>query len=424
MANTISAYGKMVTQHPATGKEIRYCNDGPLLENWWRMYRIRLVNGEEVVYRSAKELTTAVASGVVSPTAEVFHNSGSRWLPIHLHPDYKAATSGQQPVIGFPATLAKAARGKTPVAPVAALVAPEPPRPVEPQVPAAAAAPLPLAAGFDSRARKLRTMLALAMSLAGIISLGGAGLMAAPFLKRGVAGLSGMMQRTEGMDPAPLEALFPRVDSGFGPFPAPSAPFPMGAAARLDSLLAAAPGATTTTQLRASRPRSISYPEAYTDARDEMDTGLDYINFRRVFAGYRFASPDSIRATRRMVSAARNILRVYRGREVMLEQSYRPDDPGGHGSFREPFEAAEASRALLSDVDSLFGLLATQQGRFSWTESGLRFHEPRTARAYMRLRSDILQSLAAWRDSTLGPNQATYPRLAAGLGQLGPPPAR
>lgn len=411
------------------------------------MYRIRLANGEEAVYRSAKELTTAVVSGAVSPNAEVFHNSGSRWLPIHLHPDYKAATSGQQPAIGFPAALAMASPGQAPekavasvpripkqfarpvppqppVTPAAPVVAAEPLRPAEAAAPAVAATPASVQAGFDSRARKLRTMLALAMSLAGIIGLGGAGLMAGPFLKRGVAGLSGMMQRTEGMDPAPLEALYPRVDSGFGPFPAPSAPFPMGAAARLDSLLAAAPGGTTTTQLRASRPRSISYPEAYADARDEMDTGLDYINFRRVFAGYRFASPDSIRATRRMVSAARNILRVYRGREVMLEQSYRPDDPGGHGSFREPFEAAEASRALLSDVDSLFGLLATQQGRFSWTESGLRFHEPRTARAYMRLRSDILQSLAAWRDSTLGPNQATYPRLAAGLGQLGPPPAR
>lgn len=266
-------------------------------------------------------------------------------------------------------------------------------------------------------------MLAMSLSLAGVISLGGAALMIAPYVKHGVSRLSGVFQRSEGMDPALPEALVPRVDSGIGFFPAPSAPYPMAAAARLDSLLASRP-ATTTTQLRASRPKSISYSEAYADARDEMDTGLDYINFRRVFAGYRFASPDSIRATRRMVAAAGNILRVYRGREVMLEQTYRPDDPGGHGSFREPFEAAEASRALISNVDSLFGLLVAQQGRFSWTESGLRFQEARTARLYQRLRSEILQSLATWQDSAPGPNRATYPRLTAGIGPLGPPPAR
>jgi len=411
------------------------------------MYRIRLANGEEAVFRSAKELTTAVASGVVSPTAEVFHNSGSRWLPINLHPDYKAATSGQQPSLPFPAPLAKTSPGQAPERAVAqtpnspkkfARPSPTPPprlaptslttvveessRQSGPEVAVARAVPVTGVAGFDSRARKLRVMLALSMSLAGIISLGGAALMVGPPLKRGVARLSAVFQRSEGMDPALPEVLVLRADSGLSLFPAPSAPYPMAAAARLDSLLAGRPG-TTTTQLRASRPKSISYSEAYADARDEMDTGLDYINFQRVFAGYRFASLDSVRATRRTVAAARNILRVYRGREVMLEQTYRPDDPGGHGSFREPFETAEASRALIGNVDSLFGLLVAQQGRFSWTESGLRFQEARTARLYQRLRSEILQSLAAWRDSAPGPNRATFPRLTAGIGPLGPPPA-
>ena len=276
--------------------------------------------------------------------------------------------------------------------------------------------------GLDSRAKKLRIMLALAMGLAAVISVGGAGLVAAPYVKHGLASLRHSMERTEGMDPAP-DPLIPRTDTDLGPFPAPSAPYPMAAAARLDSLLAYRPQ-TTTTQLRASRPRAQSYPEAYADAREEMDAGLGYIEFSRVFAGYRFASPDSIRAARRMVSAAGNILRVYRGREVMLEQSFRADDPGGRGSLREAFETAEASRALISDVDSLFGLLVAQQGRFSWTDTGLRFQEVRTARTYMLIRSSILQSLATWRDSAPGPSRVSYPRLVAGMGQLGPPPAR
>ncbi|MEO8634455.1 MAG: hypothetical protein ABI587_04160 [Gemmatimonadales bacterium] len=440
------------------------------------MYRIRLANGEEAAYRTAKELTTAVASGVVNPTAEVFHTAGNRWLPIHLHPDYKLVSSGKQPALGFPTPLAVAAPGEDPakaMAPIphaprkfarsgastgpGAAVSPAPgpltmesaestatraavqppvlsPVPSAPPVvespqwggEAAVAAPTPVPSavvpGYDSRARKLRIMLSLAMGLVGVISLGGTAIFVAPYLKRGVADLSRSLERREGMDPAP-EALVPRVDPGLGPFPAPSAPNPVAAAARLDSLIAYRPS-TRTTQLRASRPRILSYAEAYADARDEMDTGLDYINFRRVFDGYRFANPDSLRAARRMVSAAGNILRVYRGREVMLEQSYRADDPGGQGSLRESFETAEASRALISDVDRLFGLLVAAQGRFSWTDTGLKFQEARTAKAYLRLRLDILNSLAAWRDSTPGPNRATYPRLMAGLGRLGPPPAR
>jgi hypothetical protein len=165
-----------------------------------------------------------------------------------------------------------------------------------------------------------------------------------------------------------------------------------------------------------------SYFEAYADARSEMDDGFDYVSFRNVFAPARFAAPESLRAARRMVAAAGNILRVYRGREVMLEQTYRPDDPGGRGSLREPFETAEASRALLSDVDSLFGLLVGQQGRFRRVGDAIQFQDPRTARSYNQLRADIVSTLSDWRDSSGATNQVTLPRLLQAIGATLPPP--
>jgi hypothetical protein len=214
-----------------------------------------------------------------------------------------------------------------------------------------------------------------------------------------------------------------RLDSIPALYPAPSKP--LASVPGTSDSLAAAPAhdETRVSRLTATRARLPSYFEAYADARAEMDDGFDYVSFRRVFAPSRFAAPESLRATRRMVAAAGNILRVYRGREVMLEQTYRPDDPGGRGSLRETFETAETSRALLADVDSLFGLLVSQQGRFSYGSDAIRFQDPRTARAYNQVRADIVSTLSTWRDSGGATNRVTLPRLLQAFGGSLPPPA-
>jgi hypothetical protein len=177
-------------------------------------------------------------------------------------------------------------------------------------------------------------------------------------------------------------------------------------------------------RLTAGRNAAPTYVEAYAEARSEMDEGFDYVQFRRVFAPSRFGSVDSLRAARRTVAAAVNILRVYRGREVMLEQTYRPDDPGGRGSMREPFETAESARALLADVDSLFGLLLAQRGRFGYSGGTLSFAEPQVARQYTETRRRILLTLSDWRDSPDLGQGATMPRLLLAIGTTSPPPVR
>jgi hypothetical protein len=181
---------------------------------------------------------------------------------------------------------------------------------------------------------------------------------------------------------------------------------------------------TRTSRLRATLNRAPTYFEAYADARAEMEEAFEYIGFRRVFEPIRFSTLDSLRATRRMVSAAGNILRVYRGREVMLEQSYRPDDPGGRGTLREPFETAEATRALLADVDSLFGLLLLQQGRFTFDGEAVRFQDRQAALAYSDLRAGIGATIRTWRDSASARDLVTMPRLIRALGDFPAPAVR
>jgi hypothetical protein len=283
-------------------------------------------------------------------------------------------------------------------------------------------------------------MLALAMGVGAVGLAAGGAYVAWPRASAWMAlHRAGKSDLAEGMPPA-IDSLFPpadsqivavpageatrRLDSLPTLYPAPSSPLPPVPPAKTAVGVAAPEEDTKVTRFTATRTRVPTYYEAYADARSEMDDGFDYVDFHRVFAASRFAAPESLRATRRMIAAAGNILRVYRGREVMLEQTYRPDDPGGRGSLRESFETAEASRELLSDVDSLFGLLVSQQGRVTVTADGVRFQEPSVARNYNQLRSQISATLGTWRKSADASNRVTLGRLLRAFGGSLPPPAR
>ena len=55
------------------------------------MYRIRRESGEEVTFGSVDEFGAAVAAGVVTAKAEIFHARAEKWLPIASHPHFKLA---------------------------------------------------------------------------------------------------------------------------------------------------------------------------------------------------------------------------------------------------------------------------------------------------------------------------------------------
>jgi hypothetical protein len=416
------------------------------------MYRIRLANGEEAVYKSAGELALAVRMGIVSADAEVFHNTGHRWLPIAMHPDYRSAASGKRPSVPTPQAKLQASPAKPqapPPPPDQPALVVDPPRP--PTVaPAPAPAPVEglvhealdsVSKGFEAHVqpvedppagrtsstplfrnragpgRRARQVAAAGIAVVGVVAAAVVAVWRTvlPRLERQLAA----PYVSEGMPGPPPPEFTPRsyVDTAY---PAPSAPLPLETGS--DSGFPVGP--TRTSRLRATLNRAPSYFEAYADARAEMEEGFEYIGFRRVFEPIRFMSQDSIRATRRMVSAAGNILRVYRGREVMLEQSYRPDDPGGKGTLREPFETAEATRALLADVDSLFGLLLSQQGRFAYDGETVRFQDRQAALAYADLRAGIAAAIRTWRHSASAPDLVTMPRLIRALGDFPTPPVR
>lgn len=420
------------------------------------MYRIRLTTGEEAVFRTVAELALAIRSGVVSPKSEVFHNAETRWLPLETHPEYMALVTGKRPAITAQAPEVGEGPGTAleedwataplvlepqmpPAAPPAS--APKPagiattpaPKPASPVTPSPAATPPRLrTVRVPRKAPKARAPLVLAVG-AGAFCLICAGVY---LVVPGVRGWSAGMLPTPGIEagvvpvPAAPDGISePAVDPWLLPAPVsipdsgPAAPPPAEPSPQPE-VTSVGPPPPAESRLVTVRASGSSYQEAYAEARAEMDESFRYIQFRQVFAPTRFRSPDSLRAARRMVAAAGNILRVYRGHEVTLEQTYRPDDPGGRGTLREPFETTETARALLADVDSLFGLLVAQQGRFLYDGSSVRFTDPRSARLYADLRHRILLTLRDWRDAPDRNPGVTIPRLILALGADPPPPVR
>jgi len=60
------------------------------------MYRIKLASGQERVYQSIDELTSAVQGGEVNAEALIYHQRADRWLTVANHPHYQIATSRAQ----------------------------------------------------------------------------------------------------------------------------------------------------------------------------------------------------------------------------------------------------------------------------------------------------------------------------------------
>ena len=417
-------------------------------ETGGEMYRIRLPSGEQAVFRTVEELTLAVQSGVIGPTAEVYLPDANRWMQMESHPDFQAArvkpasaespaqsSSLPQPVTQPPVSLApiplmEKAPPSSPAPAPTQLSAPstptvsveqpkrastEPPEPVSAATPQDAP-PLPTNV-FMSRARKLREMLALHLGLVLVI---GASVLLTVFVAGNGKRL--LAAAHEGMTPpriaAPASAPAPALVAAVEEASADSA------AAELEK--AGIPKRETPRQERetlAAAPTLDSYETGYAEARDELEDGLDYIRFDHVFAPVRLKSAEAVRITRRSIAAAGNIVSTYRAREVMLEQTVGATRSPTR-SQRESYEAGAAVRNMLDDSDSLYALLTSQQGRYTVQEGSISFTNPTAATIWNRVRGRLLTNAQAWRDSTGATAAVTVPHMVHALTNPPPPLAK
>jgi hypothetical protein len=143
-----------------------------------------------------------------------------------------------------------------------------------------------------------------------------------------------------------------------------------------------------------------SYTVAYAGARSDMDSTLAAAGVRAFFAPERFASTDSLRAGRRMVLAARNVLRAYNRAEVQIERAYRdtvayqvkrmgwgPEQQNewkARAALKESYESAQLADSLLRSVDAVYALLVAQRGRYDLGPEGILFSDAKAANEYAR----------------------------------------
>ena len=121
-----------------------------------------------------------------------------------------------------------------------------------------------------------------------------------------------------------------------------------------------------------------SYAAAYANARSAVDSDLALGGVTRLFSNARLTSRDSLRAGRRLVTSARNIVRVYHSDEVQIERAYRDTvtfqvsrmgwskgqqaDWKARATLKESYEGSELTDSVLTYTDDLYTLLLGQLG--------------------------------------------------------------
>lgn len=392
------------------------------------MYRVQLESGDERSYRSLEEMATDVDAGVITPGARIFHASSGAWVAVTRHPRlvtrFPGSARSSDPLLDFdvppeppPLDLTRSSDFLNSVAPAAPPSVPPPPPPqAEAEPPLDGDLP-PLPGDGeplpeyrppsewkpDRSYAPLLRVLGLTLALA---VLGGGGwyawyTWAAQRTARDIAQAEAAdtIVRAQPVDTIPdsvlaraLATLEEADTAGTGR---------AQEIARRDRF-AAAP-IRPIDKLRTITPVELrrSYAASYATARAAMDSDLVATGVRHLFSTARLATPDSLQAGRRLVSAARNILRVYLANEVQIERAFRDTvayqtRTGGWGTdalnewksraiLKESYDGAQLADSMLQRVDDAYRLLLDQSGRYRVGGGRIAFDDGTAANDYARL---------------------------------------
>jgi hypothetical protein len=410
------------------------------------MYRIRLTSGEEAVYRTIDELAIGVHSGVIGAEAEIFHKKSAKWLPIRLHPAFKAALEkrpGSAPALEEPLE-AEADQ----LAPIHAASPPPFPPPLPP--PPFTAEPRPKEAASGSAASPQSEVDASAAArILQMESRSGRELMlrrkdASPLLAA-VAGAVALMiflaLLFHPRQPAPQpESTKPPETPSSQPPPVPLTPYEAPAEASTDSSAAIQPPLVQDTTPKPPTPDELvaHLATAQARARADFEQGLGKAGFSGVFGASRMGSGDSVRFSRHSIAAVRTLLAQYRDSRAKLDRVY--EDSADHLSTssnwpvgalthwkskavpRETKDDALAADSLLGATDRLFGVLLEHEGQYDNSDSSISFNSGDAAQDYDGLRATVMRLAAA--DSVGHPVERAIPltRIAAAVTAPLPPP--
>jgi len=122
-----------------------------------------------------------------------------------------------------------------------------------------------------------------------------------------------------------------------------------------------------------------TYRDAYHQARARFEESIGSLGFDNLFAVSRISTMDGLRTARRLVTAVENIVAVYRGEEVRIDQAF---DMAG-ASIREPYGTARSVDSLIAATDSIYALLQATNGRYQLRRGRIAFEDPVATAAYV-----------------------------------------
>lgn len=192
--------------------------------------------------------------------------------------------------------------------------------------------------------------------------------------------------------------------------------------------------------LRAMSPSELrqSYAASYGMARAAMDSDFTVAGVRHLFGTSRLASVDSLRAGRRLVQTAKNIVRTYYSSEVQIERAFRDtvafqvarmgwgsaqqNDWKSRAVLKESYEGAQLTDSLLQKIDAVYVLLLGQSGKYRVGGGTIAFGDPRAADEYGRLAAWLTSRIATASsgDEERG-NNPTARRIVGALQGTRPP---
>jgi len=166
------------------------------------------------------------------------------------------------------------------------------------------------------------------------------------------------------------------------------------------------------------------YEAAYAAARAELETGFRTAGFANVFAIEHLSSAQGVRAARLSAGTASAYVAKYRRREAEIEAAYADSAAAlaksqtdyraweGRKVLKESPEVAKLAGFILGEIDSVFGVLTSQDGAYEIRDGAITFQDAAAAKAYSELRPWVDPQAHQWADS----GESTAARVLRAIG--------
>jgi hypothetical protein len=393
------------------------------------MYLVELRPGKEELYRTGDDLALAIRDGEVDDRSRIYHRATAKWISITLHPQYKAIAGQKKP-------LGRLVRKTWRVGPSLAGDA----------VNTAAASGMEKESTFQRWQRPLGLGFSCVLLVVGIqLAFSGP---RPPWAKDSTPavvwhdGSERIERETSGSavdDDGELVALASLNEWAEAEgSEEPEAPREIEPPAVV-SLPDATPAVKTSTLPRAPRLRAQSlsadlaavdseaddagveansvqdllrrYQMASDSAFARLESGLRVARLTRLFSPSRLMPGGGITDTRRNLAGATNIIRVFRQRQATIDRAYQDSMKVLARQYRwtpkqirqwntrplrvETSSLRLASNKLITQIDSLLGVLDSHAGAYKLRGTAIAFEDPAAGQAYGALRRSIKEQIDA-----------------------------